>query len=330
MTMRISIAMATYNGARYLQEQLDSFNSQIRKPDELVICDDLSTDNTLKIINNFSQNVLFDVQIFSNKHRLGYTKNFGKALSFCSGDLIFLSDQDDIWLPEKISTVLEVANSKSNSALLCFQNDAFVGEEFSQDFSTSYFSKLRKKGKSDYDLTLGCCMAIRKEFLPYILPIPDSADGHDRWISDISLTINRKKIIESQLQYYRRHNENVSKGKLLRKGSNSFINLNFSNTWESLLKSKKERQSIFKKKFEHLDCVIRRLSKIKIISPHEFINDKYLNAILEVQKEIKFRYSLRNIGRLCRIFKIMTSLHIYKKNQKWSKIKRLTTDLFLQ
>src|SRR5215217_2190591 len=101
--MRISIAMATYNGAGYLQEQLESFLSQTRQPDELIVCDDGSGDATLDILERFRQSVPFAVQIHRNETRLGFTKNFEKALLKCSGDLVFLSDQDDVWFAPKVA-----------------------------------------------------------------------------------------------------------------------------------------------------------------------------------------------------------------------------------
>ena len=95
--MRISIAMTTYNGSKYLNDQLKSFSQQDQAPDELIVCDDGSSDNTIKILEKFSLNAPFDVKIYQNESNLGFTKNFENALSKCTGDLIFLSDQDDIW-----------------------------------------------------------------------------------------------------------------------------------------------------------------------------------------------------------------------------------------
>ena len=103
--MRISIAMTTYNGSKYLKEQLDSFTKQTHLPDELVVTDDGSSDDTLEILENFAKKASFEVLIFRNNTNLGYAMNFGHAIGLCTGDLIFLSDQDDIWFPEKIETV---------------------------------------------------------------------------------------------------------------------------------------------------------------------------------------------------------------------------------
>ena len=100
--LTISIAMCTYNGERFLQEQLDSFLAQTRLPDELVVCDDGSQDGTVAILEAFAAQAPFPVRLFINPQNLGFSKNFEKAISLCQGDIIALSDQDDVWLPEKL------------------------------------------------------------------------------------------------------------------------------------------------------------------------------------------------------------------------------------
>lgn len=100
--MKMSIAMATYNGARYLREQLDSFAAQTRLPDELVVCDDGSSDDTLNILEEFARTAPFQVRIFRNDVNLGYAQNFARALERCVGDLVFLSDHDNVWFEDKI------------------------------------------------------------------------------------------------------------------------------------------------------------------------------------------------------------------------------------
>lgn len=116
--MRISIAMTTYNGARYLNDQLDSFSVQTKLPDELVVCDDKSSDNTINILDDFKRTAPFDVKIICNEENIGYTKNFQKALSLCSGDLIFLSDQDDVWLSDKVEIMSSYFNENRDIYVL--------------------------------------------------------------------------------------------------------------------------------------------------------------------------------------------------------------------
>jgi glycosyltransferase involved in cell wall biosynthesis len=103
--MKISVALATYNGAKFIREQLESVNAQTRPPDELVVVDDGSTDCTLAIIADFAAHARFPVGIHRNEHNLGYTTSFLAAASLCSGDWIAFCDQDDVWLPDKLATV---------------------------------------------------------------------------------------------------------------------------------------------------------------------------------------------------------------------------------
>ncbi|HEY2971172.1 MAG TPA: glycosyltransferase, partial [Pyrinomonadaceae bacterium] len=103
--MKISVAMCTYNGAPYLREQLNSIAAQTRPPDELVVCDDVSADLTCEIVTSFAASVHFPVRLYVNEQNLGSTKNFERAIGLCEGDIIARSDQDDVWLPEKLRRI---------------------------------------------------------------------------------------------------------------------------------------------------------------------------------------------------------------------------------
>src|SRR6266704_3029265 len=100
---QISIALCTYNGARFLPEQLESIAAQTRLPDEMVVCDDRSADETTDIIRTFAKNALFPVRLEINEQKLGSTKNFEKAIRLCHGEIIAPADQDDVWNPQKLS-----------------------------------------------------------------------------------------------------------------------------------------------------------------------------------------------------------------------------------
>jgi glycosyltransferase involved in cell wall biosynthesis len=101
----ISIAMATYNGERFLEEQLRTLGEQVKLPDEVVVCDDGSTDRTLEILVQFAERAPFRVRLVINDQRLGWRENFLKAASLCTSDYIAFCDQDDVWLPDKLSVV---------------------------------------------------------------------------------------------------------------------------------------------------------------------------------------------------------------------------------
>lgn len=114
-----SVALCTYNGEKYLNEQLDSILQQTVPIDELIICDDKSTDGTLSILENFQSQHPDLVKIYRNETNLGYVKNFENAIMHCSGDLIFLSDQDDIWYENKVETVVKTFADDQNLQVIC-------------------------------------------------------------------------------------------------------------------------------------------------------------------------------------------------------------------
>ena len=108
----ISVAMATYNGERFLEEQLRSLGEQTTLPDELVVCDDTSTDRTPQILAQFAKRASFPVKLFTNDQRLGWRKNFLKAARLCTSEYIAFCDQDDVWLKEKLAVVEFVPETK--------------------------------------------------------------------------------------------------------------------------------------------------------------------------------------------------------------------------
>ena len=114
----VSIALCTYNGERFLDAQLTSLAEQSHRPDEVVICDDDSSDGTLGIIQAFADTAPFKVRVFRNSQNLGYVKNFEKAVSLCQGDVIFMCDQDDVWHPEKIEICLGVLDAEQTVGLV--------------------------------------------------------------------------------------------------------------------------------------------------------------------------------------------------------------------
>lgn len=207
--MRISIAMATYNGATYLQEQLDSFLAQTRQPDELVVCDDGSTDATLDILGRFRQRAPFAVQIRCNEANLGFTKNFEKVLRLCSGDLIFLSDQDDVWSAAKID-VMEKVFLSNPAKLLVVHDGKLVDEKLEWHGATKLSQVIAGFGTGNA-LVMGALTAIRREFLSWALPVPERIIGHDVWLHNIARHLDVRLVLDDHsLQFIRRHSSNTS------------------------------------------------------------------------------------------------------------------------
>lgn len=213
--MKISIAMTTYNGARYLQSQLDSFALQTRLPDELVVCDDCSSDETISIVEKFALHAPFEVRLFKNPKNLGYTKNFEKALSLCTGDLFFFSDQDDVWDDRKIALMLDKLNENpEKNVLIC---DARYVDENSASFDATVLEKVIHVGGKESNHIAGACTAITKLFRDFILPFPKSnCPAHDVYIHRWANLLNCKIVIREPLQTWRIHEQNISDNEMTR------------------------------------------------------------------------------------------------------------------
>jgi glycosyltransferase involved in cell wall biosynthesis len=189
--MRLSIAMATWNGARYLREQLDSFRAQSRLPDELVVCDDHSTDGTPAILEEFRRTAPFPVNVLINPKQMGYVGNFEQVVGMCDGDVILLSDQDDVWLPEKLAEHEAVYRSRPEVGM-AFSDGTIVGSAIAPSSLSLYEyvgatpKRLRRfaagRGMDLFirkPMAYGCTLSIRSDLRPLILPIPPY------WIHDV-------------------------------------------------------------------------------------------------------------------------------------------------
>src|SRR6266581_2981469 len=142
--MRLSVAMCTYNGARFLPEQLESIAAQTRLPDELVVCDDGSKDQTVETIKAFAERAPFSVRLEINETNLASTKNFEKAISLCKGDIVALSDQDDVWKPRKLS-VLEKTLEEHPEAGYVF-SDAELVDVAGRPLGRTLWNTIRFRG----------------------------------------------------------------------------------------------------------------------------------------------------------------------------------------
>jgi len=200
--------MATYNGAKHLDQQLNSFLNQEQLPDELVVCDDGSTDDTISIVEAFSKKAPFAVRVFRNPSNLGFIKNFEKALSLCTGDLIFLSDQDDVWYPNKLAKM--ATYMANNAAVMVLQADMHIGDEHAIPTNFTKLGNTLSLGLRSDSHTSGCASVVRKWWLTLALPIPEVSGSHDSWIHQLASALQVRAEIREPLQCYRRHATNVS------------------------------------------------------------------------------------------------------------------------
>ena len=238
--MKISIAMAAFNGAKYLVEQLNSFAHQTRLPDEVVVCDDCSTDTTAEILKVFACTSPFPITVVRNPANLGYTRNFEKAISLCTGDLIFLSDQDDVWYKDKIEKVLTTKNENPHvNVLIC---DAMYADEDLISDGVTVLQKVLKFSGRKNDHIAGACTAITKEFRDFLLPFPESnCPAHDVYIHRWANLLENRIVVPYVLQKWRIHHENnsVSEMNTLEKISNIELYKKYKNLDSSLAYSKK-------------------------------------------------------------------------------------------
>lgn len=207
----ISVCIPTYNGAKYIFEQLKSILPQIGEKDEIIISDDGSTDDTVSIIESIRDNRIrvLHHQKKSQKFNFGYTaQNLEHALRYARGNYIFLADQDDIWLPNKVTEFLSLLETSDIILSDCKIVDQDLNVVANSKFKLEHISisPLRNIVKNGY---LGCCMAFRSNLLNYILPFPKNVP-HDLWIGIIGYRFGKFNLLPIPTLLYRRHEGNVT------------------------------------------------------------------------------------------------------------------------
>ena len=208
---RISVAMISYQGAHYIEEQLDSILATLGPKDEVIVSDDGSTDGTREILVRYETKDE-RVRMIDGPKR-GVKANVENVLRACEGEYIFLADQDDIWMPEKVERVMAKLQEPQVGLVV---HDAIVTDGTCQEVVLDSFYSLKGSGagalKNIWRNTyIGCCMAFKRELLEEVLPIPDYIEMHDQWIGVINDKLHLgTKFIPDKLIKYRRHGNNAS------------------------------------------------------------------------------------------------------------------------
>ncbi|MET6989545.1 glycosyltransferase family 2 protein [Sediminicola arcticus] len=203
--MKISVCMATYNGERYLKEQIDSILRQLGSDDELIISDDGSKDSTINIIKSYDDR---RIKLYHSIHR-NLIFNFENALYHSEGDIIFLSDQDDIWNDNKVTRTLPFLKNHT----LVFSNATIFSENPRESDKLLFNKKLENLGgfknlfKNNY---IGATIAFQSRLLKSTLPFPKKIPMHDMWLGLMASCVGKTYYIKEPLIYYRRHENNVS------------------------------------------------------------------------------------------------------------------------
>lgn len=298
--VKISIACCTYNGEQYLLEQLLSIASQTRTPDELVICDDGSIDRTIEIIENFALAAPFVVRLYKNDGQsLGSAKNFEKAIKLCFGDMIVLSDQDDVFRRDKLELLVKALNNNPTCDLVI--SDASLIDEIGNEIATSLweYQKLKPKEGKPFrrlvynNFATGCTMMFRRSLLDLALPFPSNVYMHDWWLAVVSVSSNGGGIclVSDALTKYRQHNLNV----LGAQRAKFFTISNVINRIKSPPQNIIENKLLIR--LRHLDRLSEYLQK-------NFWTKGERRTINEVKSLVEGYLNDRNVSLLKRIIKI--------------------------
>ena len=207
----ISVAMATFNGEKFISEQLDSILVQLGSEDEIIISDDNSKDSTVEIVKGYMKSDS-RIKLFSNVNH-GVIKNFENAIKLSQNEIVFLCDQDDVWDHNKVAVIKKYF--QNDNKLMVIVSDAYVTDDKLKIIIDSFFELMnshrgvvRNVLKNTY---LGCTMAFRQSAKPYFLPIPTNVGMHDMWIGISMEMFGETQFIPEKLVYYRRHDSTVTK-----------------------------------------------------------------------------------------------------------------------
>lgn len=208
--MSKSVCLSAYNGSRFIKDQIFSILLQLKANDQLVIVDDCSTDNTYDIVLSIARKNP-QVIIYRNESNIGVINSFEKALRIAKHDYVFLSDQDDVWYPNKCELFINELNKPDVVCVLGNLDVVYEGKSLRNKFfdrsPVSRFSIARQFLKNDF---IGCNMAFKREVLERALPFPQQISMHDFWLGVVALSMGKVSYVDSASMMYRRHSSTVT------------------------------------------------------------------------------------------------------------------------
>ena len=248
----VSVVIAAFNGEKFILELLESIVNQTHQVDEIIVCDDCSTDSTIKILAVFKLKYPYlNIRIIVNRHQLGYTKNFSKAIKLSEGDLIFLADQDDIWHNDKVQIMLHAYINGNSSYIISDMNilnmagdlEKFTWVEFLQN----------NYGVNKSHVMNGCAVAATKKFFSSCLPVP-YGKAHDVWFAYCAKRLRTRVFLDKPLINYRVHTQGITSGKILEELnlSKKHINLQINNNLKTLINVENKLMLVIIKSLMHL------------------------------------------------------------------------------
>jgi glycosyltransferase involved in cell wall biosynthesis len=300
--MKVSVAMATYNGVHYVSEQLLSIIRQTRQPDEIIIVDDASTDDTVNVLSALCKKNNIHIKLLVNNTNLGVCKTFDRAIRQCSGDILFLADQDDFWYPAKIEKMLDVMTL--DHTLGCCISDVDLADECLKPLGLSMNESVLKRGRQLDDRVMGAASCFRSSLIKFATPIPQQVHSHDKWLVTIANYLDCKKLIHVSYQKYRLHENNV-----VGDVRNLTARPRVSNTLHRIkgLLNKSKTGINLKRDLTMLSEIFQLFSSEVLKNDHVFLNE-IRNALPEIQKKLALleaRVSLQNLSLMARTLRVI-------------------------
>ena len=310
--------MCTFNGERFLRQQLESIAGQERLPDELVVCDDGSRDASLEILQEFASRARFPVRIIRNEKNLGSTKNFEKVISLCDGDLIALCDQDDVWRPQKLLRLAQVLKADESvggvfsDATLIDADEKQIGKRLweihkfgfarASDFDRMSAIRLLLK----HDVVTGATLMFRASMRTFLKAIPDCW-VHDGWIAWMTALYSRLTFVNEPLLEYRVHAAQQL-------GVGHF-------NWQRESRQSDVDQNGFKRMVDQFEELRKRWTARP--------GDNFEECLGLIEKKISFlrRRSLLPVNPVRRALEVFSSLHSYQHYARG--LSSMRGDLFL-
>lgn len=318
MNEKIDVLMATYNGEKYLKEQIDSILNQTYQNIHLIISDDCSTDKTREILKTYEENER--ISVFYQEKNLGYVKNFEFLLKQVENNLYMLSDQDDFWMPEKIEK--SVKKLQNENLDLVFGDLEVVDENLNTIYNSfSKFMLLDRKIKRElntnklqylYNCMTGCTILSKKEFLDKILPLPTNSKYmiHDYWMGLVISLNGKVGYLEETYIKYRQHGNNQvgtdkisHKFKKLEQVRNLFIDVKL-----GIFETYVQNPNIFPEELQLLNQ--KALDYFKMLQTKKHFNFKGWSIFYKLYKTETFLYFIENFVILNMPFLAKIAFHI--------------------
>lgn len=324
--MKISVAIATFNGADFVRNQLDSIFKQTLKPDEIVVSDDASSDETVQILTSMQLQAPCTFKVIQNRVNVGYIRNFEKAISACTGDLIFLADQDDYWASRKVARCVE--HYKTSSCSLCI-HDSYIASCDLKDRYGRLSQRLQRNGLSlDLFHTNGCQTFFTRQFRDLAVPFPEGVISHDIYLHWLANSLGQKHFLNEVLIDWRRHVNGASGFQKSSLGIASKLKglLAIMNHWDVFSKRRKEESEGVALTWNMIAKVIR--SRAELFDDFRNLKDDSLLYIELREREAEIRREFMH-GNL--LEKIRGYFEIRTLKQKiWHRKRDFVLDLLVR